>query len=65
MITTNLITATSTATRIVMSALRESAFGASVQGRRMAVGTTSYMFVRVPAIQKDAFPGVRAWSPPV
>jgi hypothetical protein len=65
MISNNLTIATSTVTRIVMPALRERILGAPVQGRRMAVGTSSYVFVRVPAIQKGAFPGVRAWSPPV
>ncbi len=65
MITHTITIATSPSTRIVMPALLECVIGAPVQGRRMAVGTTSYTFVRVPAIQKGAFPGVRAWSPPV
>ena len=39
--------------------------GASFEGRLMVVGIPSITAARVPAFLKDAFPGVRAWSPPV
>ena len=60
-------TATPTATRVRMPASFEvSEFAAPVEGRRMAAGfATCYFGVRVPAILKGVFPGVRAWSPPV
>jgi hypothetical protein len=65
----NLITtaATPMTSCIAMSApVQESVLGAPVQGRRMAVGTTSYAFgVHIaPAFLKDVTTGVRAWSPP-
>lgn len=41
-----------------------SGIGASVSGRRMSAACSTGYDVRMPA-RKDAFPGVRAWSPPV
>jgi hypothetical protein len=38
--------------------------GASVSGRHESVACSTGYDVRTPA-RKDAFPGVRAWSPPV
>ncbi len=58
--------ATPSATRIPMPAFPEvSRMGASVESRRIATGTSSAYGVFVPAFLKDAFSGVRAWSPPV
>jgi hypothetical protein len=39
--------------------------GASIEGRLTVVGIQSITAARVPAFLNDAFPGVRAWSPPV
>lgn len=38
--------------------------GASVAGRGTSAACSTGFDVRMPA-RKDAFPGVRAWSPPV
>jgi len=43
----------------------ETGTGASFEGRLMVVGIQNIAAARVPAFLKDAFPGVRAWSPPV
>jgi hypothetical protein len=44
---------------------RESGTGASFEGRLAVDGIQSITAAPVPAFLKDAFPGVRAWSPPV
>ena len=44
---------------------RESGTGASFEGRLTVACIQSITAARVPAFLKDAFPGVRAWSPPV
>ena len=45
--------------------LQGSGTGASFEGRLTVADIPGYTAVRVPAFLKDAFPGVRAWSPPV
>jgi hypothetical protein len=64
-------TATPSATRVCVShdsmpalLVNGSGTGASIEGR-LTVAGIAYTAVRVPAFLKDAFPGVRAWSPPV
>ena len=59
--------ATPMVTRVRMPALAQGLeTGASLEGRRLAAGTTVSAYrTRVPAFVKDAFKGVRAWSPPV
>lgn len=56
-----------TATLVRMPApIQGSETGASLAGRRIVDGTTVSAYrTRVPAFVKDAFKGVRAWSPPV
>lgn len=55
------------AMRVRMPALAQgSGTGASVEGGRIAAGTTvSAYSTHLPAFGKDVFEGVRAWSPPV
>ncbi len=66
MLNTTITTAAPMATRFRMPVLLGiSATGASVEGRCTAAGTSHAYSVFVPAFQKDAFSGVRAWSPPV
>ena len=72
MITTKTMTTMPWATPVCMSydhvpALlpQEPGTGASIEGRLTVVGIQSITAARVPAFLKDAFPGVRAWSPPV
>ncbi len=59
-------TATPLATRFRMPVLLGiPATSASVEGRCTAAGTSHVYGAFVPAFLKDAFSGVRAWSPPV
>jgi hypothetical protein len=69
MLITCSVHAASPSTRLPLSALNTgSQLGVSIEGGgRGTSGTTLPTYdVRVPAFLKgDAFPGVRAWSPPV